>query len=205
MLEMSKILEVSRQALDKKLQRQPGREPKPQPKPVAKPSGATDQSMVEYRKTQNHMLALLLLHPGLRPEASLLRLEMLPDEAARQLFVYLAEHPDFRSDDLEGAAAQDGLSDALWQSIVDYARILQLHHEELYGSVESVELQYEVTRLQARLIEQFIKHQKQSLTAKLGTADEETTRQVLTKVKELDALLLSSQKQTRNRVQGDFA
>jgi hypothetical protein len=65
---------------------------------------------------------------------------------------------------------------------------LVLQYEELYGDVESVELIYEIARLQARLIEQYIKHEKQNLAIQLADADEETTRQLLTKARDLDTL-----------------
>lgn len=79
------------------------------------------------------------------------------------------------------------------QSLLDYAKILVLQREELYGNVETLELGYEVNRLQARLIEQYIKQRKQQLTAQLDGADEETMRRILTEVKELDTLLHQSQ------------
>jgi hypothetical protein len=51
----------------------------------------------------------------------------------------------------------------------------------------------EVTRLQARLIDQYTKHEKQNLILKLEKADEETTRQLLVRVTELDTLLSKAQ------------
>jgi DNA primase len=189
MEEVARTLGVSREAVGRKLVKQPGREPKPAQKPIPTPA-ALDKASVDYQKAQNHLLALLLLHPSLRPLVTLVQADMLPSQEAQQLYGFLAEHPAFGGDFEQPPA---GASPEVVQSLTDYAKILQLHHEELYGDVDSVELRYEVTRLQARLIEQYIKHQKQNLTARLSGADQEMTRQVLTRVRELDVLLKQAQ------------
>jgi len=107
---------------------------------------------------------------------------------ARHMLNYLLQHPDF-TDDWQALTA--GLPEAQVQILQDYAKILLLQQEELYGDVENagdLQLDNEVTRLQARLIEQYIKHSKQNLTRKLASADEASTRQILLQVKELDEL-----------------
>lgn len=189
MAKVAEVLGVSRRALHQKLVSQPTGRPKPPLKTVPTPVDL-DKVSVEYQKSQNHLMALLLLHPPLRSKALLVRQEMLPSPAARDLFAFLLEHPDFNGDFETLPANTD---DGVVQKLADYAKILQLHHEELYGSVEVIELTYEVTRLQARLIEQYIKHEKQNLTAQLGQADETASRRILTQVKDLDVLLKQAQ------------
>ncbi len=192
MARLAETLKVSRQALNTKMQAA-----KPEAKPVQKPvptPAILDKIQVEYVKTQDHLMALLLLHPKIRPLATMLRLEMLVTGQARQLFEFLTANPMF-SGDME--ALPDGMSDKQVQSLKEYGNILVMQHETLYGDVEDLELDYEVTRLQARLIEQYIKTEKQKLTAQLQGAaanDEAATRQILTRVRELDTL--------RNQAQG---
>lgn len=193
MVEVAKVLGVSRDALDKKLVKQPGREAKPAMKKPKRQPVTPDQAQktdIEYRRTQDHLISLLLSYPALRPQASLLQEEMFTTGQAKYVFRYLKQRPDF-----SGTIADmgNGLTEQQVQSLLDYAKILVLQREELYGNVETLELGYEVTRLQARLIEQYIKQRKQQLTAQLDGADEETMRRVLTEVKELDTLLHQSQ------------
>jgi hypothetical protein len=111
---------------------------------------------------------------------------------AKYIFRYLKKYPEYDGG-IEGLT--EGLTENQVQSLQDYAKILVLQHEELYGDIdiESVELSYEMTRLQARLIEQYIKHEKQNLTYQLDSADEETTRHILGKVKDFDVLLNKAQ------------
>jgi len=75
------------------------------------------------------------------------------------------------------------------QSLGDYAKILVLLYEELYRGLELTELQYEAARLQARLVERFVKNRKQTLAAKLADASEADTAALLLEVKQLDTLL----------------
>lgn len=192
MVEVAKVLGVSRDALDKKLVRQPARESKAPTKKLPTPADLdrAQKADLEYRRTQEHLLALLLSYPVLRPQVTLASEEMFSTGQGKYIFRYLREHPDF-----QGAMADmtAGLNEQQVQSLQDYAKILVLQREELYGNVEALELGYEVNRLQARLIEQYVKQRKQQLMALLGSADEETTRQILTQVKELDTLLSQSQ------------
>lgn len=199
---MNKIAEtlgVTRAALTTKLlsQEKPVAKPLIQPaRPIQKIDQVQlDKDQLEYVRTQDHLLSLILLHPELRPHAQLLTADMLVTDRAKELFVFLAAHPDFANtftDDL-AAATESGLS----QSLMDYAKILLLQHEELYGDVEDLELDYEVTRLQARLIERYIKTEKAKLTVQMHEAqdrnDEPATREILMRVRELDLL--------RNRTQ----
>jgi len=73
--------------------------------------------------------------------------------------------------------------------VVEYVKILELEYEELYQNVERTELEYEVTRLQTRLVEAYVKQQKQKLAANLEVADEAQTTSLLEQVKQLDMLL----------------
>lgn len=169
-------------------------DPKPEPKPVPTPK-QLNQAQVEYVRTQDHLLALLLLHPKLRLHAPLLRQQMLVSEQARELFRFLAEHPAFAGD-FDGQPDQtQGIEVERLQMLSEYAKILVLQHEELYGDVEDLELDYEVTRLQSRLIDQYIKIQKVKLTAQLtqAGADETATREILERVRNLDNLRKQSQ------------
>ena len=73
------------------------------------------------------------------------------------------------------AAAENG---------ADYVKIQSLLYEELYQGLELNELHYEAARLQARLIETYVKTQKNKLALALETSDESDTRVMLEQAKQ---------------------
>lgn len=144
-----------------------------------------DKQRIEDHRTQDRFLALMLLQPGLRGFLELIVPQMLFSSDAQQLLTFLKTHPDF--------SGQADTAKAL-SPLADYVKIIGLQYEELYQGLELTELRYEAARLQTRLVEQFVKRSKQQIAAKLHDADEDTTRTLLDKVKQLDGLL--------NRVKG---
>lgn len=176
---------VSREALDTKLSKTPGEQLKKMrtpPQPVAMP----DKQSVEYAKAQDHLLALLLMRPAVRGHLAVLLPDMFAKEEAKQLLTFLQQHPDFDGsmDVLQGFVESSGV-----QSFGDYVKIVVLEHDELYQDLEDTELAYEATRLTTRLVETYVKLQKQMLAARLSGADEAQTTALLEEVKQLDALL----------------
>jgi len=197
MTRIAEVLGVNRQALDTKLSKAPA-PPEKVRKAVPTPANV-DKVAADYRKTQDHLLSLLLLHPSLRLRANLVQPDMFVGQEGRYVFRWLVAHPEVQfagsePDITQLTSGNKQLTEEQVQSLQDYGKILILQHEELYGDVENIELNYEITRMQARLIEQYIKHEKQKLMTQLQGADDETTRQVLMRVKELDTL--------RNQAQG---
>ncbi len=137
----------------------------------------------EVIKSQNHLLALALTVPNLRSFLKPLKLAMLPEEPAQKLFEFLQSHPEFNG---------EGKPPKALLELQDYVKILTVIFEELYQDLEIVELQYEAARLQVRLIEHYVKTQKQPLTAALADATEAQADELLKQVKALDALLKST-------------
>jgi DNA primase len=177
--EISKLIGVSRDALMTKLhQKEAAAKPKlKQPKTEFK---MPDKVILDYRKTQNHLLAVALMQPKLRHMLDPITPEMLPDEPAAVLSSFLQAHPDFSG---QAAEAEELLP------IGDYVKILVLHYEELYQDIELHELEYEITHVRTKLIGQYVKMQKQRIVHELQSADEELQQTLLHQVKELDNLL----------------
>lgn len=173
------LLHVSRDALTAKLhQKEVAEQPK---KKKPKVDLIVPPKLIqECIRTEQSILSLALLQPKLRSSLERIVPDMLIEPEAKQLRIFLEQHADF---DGNMATASE------LQPIGDYVKILLLHYEELYANVEFEELQYEVTRLQAKLIDQYVKMQKQRLMQELQSADEHETEKILTKVTQLDALL----------------
>jgi hypothetical protein len=120
----------------------------------------------------------MLMRPTLREFLGILNPEMLYTDEARELFEFLKTHPDF-----------DGKDGKLVQNLADYVKIQALLYEELYQGLELNELHDEAARLQARLVENFVKTQKTKLSVELDAAGQAATKDLLSQSKKYDALL----------------
>jgi DNA primase len=131
-------------------------------------------------KTGDHLLSLALMLPGTRGYLDLLEPYMFVRPQAQKLFVFLKEHPEF-----------DGkLSEAdVLHEIEDYVKIVSVQFEELYGTVDTLELQYEAARLRAKIIDLYVKTQKKLLSSQFAEASSQEANVLLKKVRELDQLL----------------
>lgn len=181
--EVGNVLGMSRDVVGQKFEQTAAQSANvitPRKKPSVRPQLAPKATR-DHQKIQNHLLCLALMQPKLRS-----LLQRLPDEIfagnepAQTLAAFLLEHPDFAG----GPTPEPKL-----QGVADYVKILGLQFEELYQDVEMQELEYEAVRLQHKLVEQYVKMQKQQLIHDLQNADETTETELLTKVKELDNLL----------------
>jgi hypothetical protein len=140
-----------------------------------------NRTVLERTKSQDQLLCLALSRKELREYLSLLTLDMFVSTEAAELFEFLRNHPEF-------SGAGDNRQDEL-RPLETYVKILAVQYEELYQGLELTELRYEAARLQARLVETYVKDQKQQLAAQLRDADERDAEQLLIKVKDYDALL----------------
>lgn len=171
---------VSKEALTQKLSKTTGPDTTERRRRVKTTPQQLDKIAVENQKTQDQFLALMLSRQTLREFLDLVTPEMLYKDEARQLLEFLKQNPGFKGKPEEAEPLR---------AIAEYSKIVVLLYEELYQGLELNELHYEAARLQARLVEQFIKNEKRSLASKLETADKADTQELLTKVKKYDELL----------------
>jgi DNA primase len=174
---LGKLIGVSREALLSKLK---GGHAAPKLKTKKTENRPPDKVMQEMIKTENNLLALALLQPKLREYLQDVKPPMLMGEQAAKLLTFVNEHPDFSGEPSKATPLK---------SIADYVKMLSLLYEELYQDLELTELRYEAARLQAHLIEQYVKMQKGRIARELQTADEARTAQLLATVKKFDTLL----------------
>jgi len=177
--ELAKIIGVSHEAMRAKL-RQESREPQKRLKKSHTPPVSDTAETIEQRKAEQHILALLLMQPQLRKSVPHVSKDMFYNDHSQTLFVFLQENPEFTGEQKSAKKLQ---------SIADYVKITSLLFDELYRSLEITELQYEVTRLQERLVAQYVKQQKQLIATSINSADDEEVRRLMTNDKELNKLL----------------
>jgi DNA primase len=179
-LRIAEIMDVSKEALLAKLNQTEASAQQQLKKSRNQNPTIINKQELEYTKLQDHFLSLMLLQPKLRDYLDVITNEMFSNDNAHTLLAFLKVNPGF-----DGAPDQA----AALKSIGDYVKIIVLQYEELYQGLEFTELQYEAARLQARLVEQFVKHKKQQVVAELADADEASTTALLEQVKVLDTLL----------------
>lgn len=170
--ELAKLLGVDKTALSTKLQAKQAAAPhkrlkKVEPEKVAK----TD---AESMKAQNQLLALAYAHPDLRDRLEDIYEVMFGNEQLKEAYRRLSTSRD---------PGEELFNDS------DYGKILAVQYEELYGDLEYVELSYEATRLQVRVIERYVKSQKSLLGQLLQSADDSEKTKLQSKDKQLNDLL----------------
>ena len=128
----------------------------------------------------DYLLGLALMLPGTRGYLDMVEPGMLLTDQSRKLLTFLSTHPEFDGN----LANAPELS-----QITDYVKIVSLQFEELYGNVDTLELQYEAARLRAKVIDYFVKDQKTKLSGQLDQASDAQTTALLEQVRGLDQLL----------------
>jgi DNA primase len=175
---VSNVIGASKEALVSKFHSSSGRVEAPKRKP--KTEHQLDQALIDQTKTQNHFLALMLMQPALRFYLKGVTPEMLLEEPAQKVYTFLSDNPDFTGDPNTAARLKP---------VSDYVKILSLQFDELYTGIELLELRNEAARLQTRLIEQYVKTQKNELAKRLREANEADQTALLEQAKQLDKLL----------------
>lgn len=185
---LAKDIGVSKEAMTAKFS-EAGDPNKFRLKKVVKPVKPEDKEIIEQKKNEQHLLALLLMQPNLRTSAKLLKPELFSEGAGRELYQFLCKYPKF-----------DGKSKEISQlhSLGDYVKIITLLFDELYRGLEDIELRSEVARLQAHLVARFVKNQKKLLKDKIDTANEKQLRSLLEQDKALNHLLKMSKEFINN-------
>jgi DNA primase len=171
---------VSKTALDQKLAKTPTQSTPTRQRRIKTANDTLDRNTVERKKAQDQFLALMFSRQTLREFLKIITPDMLYEDDARALLEFLKHNPDFKGK--PETATQ-------LKPIADYVKIETLLYEELYQGQELNELHGEAARLQARLIEQYVKNQTMKLAQQMEAADEAATDQLLAEVKKYNQLL----------------
>lgn len=145
-----------------------------------KTTQATQKYSKEQNRAVNRMLCLTLMLPSTRSYLDLIDEEMTTTESQKQILQFLKVNTDFEVSEKQMSKLKNNADDA---------KILILQFEELYSSVDMLELQYEANRLRAKIVEYYVKQQKTALSAELQGSEEVKHKEILDKVKKFDQLL----------------
>ena len=184
--ELAKSIDVSREAMASKLTEQAKAV---RPERFKKPNVTTSvdsKEVIDHRKAEQRLLALLLMHPGLRALVTLMNEHMFIDDSARTLYLFLQKHPGYDGNKEKSKELQ---------SVGDYVKITVLQFEELYQGLELIELRNEVARLQERLVALYVKDQKTRVRLTMETANDTDMRKLIEADSRLNNLLKQSKEQ----------
>lgn len=180
---LADILHVSKDALRAKFNaatdfessRQPRRQAGVQ---VNQNAAAATKAYQEKLRTEENLIALTLMQPKLRKYLYSLTPHMFDDDNAKQVLELLQTHPDL-----------DGNHTEQVQKIAEYGKIASLIYETLYSDLDAADLEGEAARLQSKLVNQYVRIQKQAIVASLQTAETKEAADLLARARELDELL----------------
>ncbi len=176
---IAKLTEVHADSLRAKLQTVTKAET-PRMRTVKSAPSQSTTPIPEDRRVQERLLGIVLMLPATRRYLELTNEHMFQGEEAQTVAAFLQQHPDFDGDVLKAPELQ---------SILDYVKILSLQFEELYGEIDTTELQYEAARLRATVINHFVKKQNQIIRRKLKEASPAEEAELMARVNKLNQLL----------------
>lgn len=137
----------------------------------------TDKLVLEYQKLQDHLLAMVMMQPKIRNLLKDIEPEFFSDGPARIVFGFLIKNPDFSG---EATKAKE------LKEVADYVKIIALQFEELYQGLSLADLEEQADNLKHRLIDRYVKTQKQDLAETMQTTTSDS--QMAELVKKADKL-----------------
>ena len=143
-------------------------------KPVTEP---VNQSDVEYQRLQNHFLGIMLFNPKLRKLLKDTSGRYFDEGNAAELYKTMADKPEIKPE-------------SVVQSLQDYVKIVALQYEELYEGLAADDMEAQATQLKNRLVNRYVKTQKQDLAAKMRSeTDENKLKQLIKQADKLNQLI----------------
>lgn len=183
-VQLSQLIDVSPDALRAKLSKTTSGDRPVQLKKVTPPK--LDKAYQELIKGQNHFLSIMLMQPGLRMYLKGIDEDVFPEAGAKALFNFFSDQPKITYEEIINSKAANSDEEQI-RLVGDFARVMVLLYEELYQSLELLDLRYEAAQSKARLIRQYVKIKKTELAQAMresgGSAEQ------LKQAKQLDELL----------------
>ncbi len=140
----------------------------------------------EVNRLQANFLSIVLIRPSLRDLLKGLNQEYFLNQDSKTLFELLKQ--DLKLD-YETITIQP--NNSKWKNIVDYVKILSLLYDEKYQSISLEDLHYEANFLRIRMIDNFVKYQKEIFKKNIMNhqLNEEDSMKILKKIDKLNQLL----------------
>ncbi len=183
---VAKLLGVSIDSIHSKLIQKDSTEKKLK-RPIVQHLVNEDKTTKDQKRIQDNFLALILNRKTLREFVESLSEDMFLRNESKELFKLIQNNLQF---DLK-----ENYHD--FKNILDYVKIEQLLYEELYSDLDLNELHYEASRLKIRIIESYVKSQKDKIS-KLIKESGQDSHELLKQAKNLDVLLNKTKEERVN-------
>ncbi len=135
-----------------------------------------DKNGVEYKRLQDHFLAMTLMQPKIRALLKDMKPEYFSDSSQKTLLEFLQKNPDFKGKPAVASPANPPKAGQVGEQlldIADYVKIIALQFEELYQDLSASDLAEQAAHLKHRLIERYVKTEKAKLMAQMQATDDE--------------------------------
>lgn len=142
--------------------------------------GQLDVIAIEHQRLQDHMLAITLAVPNLRSLLSDLPDGVFSEGQRVDIAEFLKKNPDYKGGPRVPAQLQ---------AASDYVKILSLQFEEVYNNLPADDLRDLAEQLKHRLIDRYVKLEKEKLADQMKTASDAETIDLAKKADELNKLV----------------
>lgn len=140
-----------------------------------------DKTAAEYRRLQDHFLAMVFFSPKIRNMLKGLSSEFFEKGGPREVFSFLLANSDYKG----GKNLPADL-----RTVSDYVKIISLQFEEIYQSLPAQDLSEQAAGLKQRLIDKYVKIEKSRLASLMQKTDKETELlQLMKKADQLNGLI----------------
>lgn len=139
-----------------------------------------DRNKIEYQRLQDHFLAMIFAQPKLRPLLAGCKSDFFSEGPQRRVFEFLKKYPKFTGEAKTAAQLRD---------IGDYVKIIGLQFEELYQELPAADLKEQAEQLKHRLIDRYVKIEKQRLAEAMRDADEKQQHELIRQADNLNELI----------------
>lgn len=177
--EIARLTDTSLEAVQAKFTTQPAVQAVlKRPKNINAP---LDKAQIEYKRLQDHLLAMALTRSKARRLITDCKPEFFSDGPQREMFKFIKANPEFKGD--PKIAKQ-------LQPIADYVKIIMLQFEELYEDLPPNDLAEQAAQLKHRLIDRYVKIQKHKLAIAMQAAkDDNELKSLVAKADKLNELI----------------
>ncbi len=150
-------------------------------KQVKQPVVVDEAGERDYRRLQNHLLAMILMQPSLRGVTESIDGEIIQGHEQEVVFHFLKVNPSFKPD-------AKGL--AKLKEAADYVKMLSLLFEEEYASLSAQDLREQASVLKNRLIANYVKMQNTKLSVAMhGATNQKEINKLASKADALNRLI----------------
>ncbi len=141
-----------------------------------------NKSNQEFLKVEDKFICLVLLRPTLRELLKPLKKSVFIQEDSINIYSLLSKTPDFDFNKSKAKLTEFNIS-------TDYVKIIVLLYEELYQKLDLDSLYYEASFLRLRLVDNYVKSQKDDIQEKLLLANDTEVEALLKNVNNLNTFL----------------